>query len=37
MCGRGVIVPMQVYNLFDDVMLLAEGRIAFHGPRDEVL
>lgn len=23
----------QVYDIFDDVMLLSNGRIAFHGPR----
>ena len=27
---------LQVYNLFDDIMLLSEGRIVFHGPKEEV-
>ena len=26
----------ETYNLFDDVMLLSQGRIVFHGPREEV-
>ncbi|VVB11045.1 unnamed protein product [Arabis nemorensis] len=25
------------YDLFDDIVLLAEGKIVYHGPRDEVL
>ena len=27
----------EVYNLFDDILLLAEGCVIFHGPKDEVL
>ena len=30
MCGA------EVFDLFDDVLLLAEGHIVFHGPKDEV-
>ena len=26
----------ETYNLFDDVMLLSQGNIVFHGPREEV-
>ena len=26
----------EVYNLFDDILLLAEGCVIFHGPKDEV-
>lgn len=26
----------ETYNLFDDVMLLSQGQIVFHGPREEV-
>jgi ABC-type protease/lipase transport system fused ATPase/permease subunit len=26
----------EVYNLFDDIMLLAEGHIAYFGPKEEV-
>lgn len=26
----------ETYNLFDDVMLLSQGSIVFHGPREEV-
>ena len=26
----------EVYNLFDDILLLAEGHVIFHGPKDEV-
>ena len=26
----------EVYDLFDDIMLLSEGSIIFHGPKDEV-
>ena len=29
--------PPETYNLFDDVMLLSQGQIVFHGPKDEVL
>lgn len=28
--------PPETYNLFDDVMLLSQGQIVFHGPREEV-
>jgi len=27
----------EVYNLFDDIMLLAEGHIVYYGPKEEVL
>ena len=26
----------EVYNLFDDIMLLAEGHIVYYGPKEEV-
>ncbi len=26
----------ETYNLFDDVMLMSQGHIVFHGPREEV-
>ena len=26
----------ETYNLFDDVMLLSQGNVVFHGPREEV-
>ena len=26
----------EVYDLFDDIMLLAEGHIVFHGPKEQV-
>jgi ABC-type multidrug transport system ATPase subunit len=26
----------EVFDLFDDVLLLAEGHIVYHGPKDEV-
>ncbi|KAK9902782.1 hypothetical protein WJX75_005811 [Coccomyxa subellipsoidea] len=29
--------PPEVYDLFDDILLLCEGHVVFHGPRDEVL
>ena len=29
-------VLMQVYDLFDDVILLSEGSVVFHGPREDV-
>eukprot|EP00981_Chlorochromonas_danica_P006281 scaffold1352_cov387-Ochromonas_danica.AAC.1 len=29
--------PPDVYNLFDDIMVLSEGRIVYHGPRDQVM
>ncbi|KAJ8530433.1 hypothetical protein ON010_g14479 [Phytophthora cinnamomi] len=28
--------PPEVFNLFDDVLILNEGRIMYHGPRDQV-
>ena len=28
--------PPETYNLFDDVMLLSQGQVVFHGPREEV-
>ncbi len=28
---------MQVFDLFDEVMLLSEGLVVFHGPREEVV
>lgn len=31
-CGAGE----QVYNQFDDILLLSEGSLVFHGPREEV-
>lgn len=27
----------EVYNLFDDIMLLSEGHVVFHGPREDVV
>lgn len=27
---------LQVYNLFDDILLLAEGHIVYFGPKEEV-
>ncbi len=29
--------PPEVYDLFDDIMLLSDGRVVFHGPKEEVL
>ncbi|KAL0038217.1 hypothetical protein WJX79_008741 [Trebouxia sp. C0005] len=29
--------PPETYNLFDDVMLMSQGHIVFHGPREEVM
>jgi hypothetical protein len=29
-------LPLQVYDLFDDVILLSEGSVVFHGPREDV-
>ena len=29
--------PPEVYSLFDDVMLMADGRMIYHGPIDQVL
>lgn len=31
-----VAIAVQVFELFDDIMLLADGQILFHGPREEV-
>ncbi len=28
--------PPETYNLFDDVMLMSQGHIVFHGAREEV-
>ena len=28
--------PPETYDLFDDVMLLSQGQVVFHGPKDEV-
>jgi hypothetical protein len=30
------LCPLQVYDLFDDILLLANGRILFNGPRGQV-
>lgn len=27
----------ETYNLFDDIILLSDGEIVYHGPRDDVL
>ena len=27
----------EVYELFDDILLLAEGHVIFHGPKEDVL
>ena len=27
----------EIYDLFDDIIFMAEGKIVYHGPRDEVL
>ncbi|KAJ1696028.1 hypothetical protein LUZ63_012726 [Rhynchospora breviuscula] len=27
----------ETYNLFDDIILMSEGKIVYHGPRDEIL
>jgi ABC-type multidrug transport system ATPase subunit len=29
--------PPETYDLFDDILLLSEGHIVYHGPREEVL
>ncbi|VAI40948.1 unnamed protein product [Triticum turgidum subsp. durum] len=29
--------PPETYNLFDDIILLSEGYIVYHGPRDNIL
>lgn len=29
--------PPETYELFDDIMLIAEGLIVYHGPREHVL
>ena len=31
-----VCVRLQVYDQFDDILLLANGRVVYHGPRPEV-
>ena len=43
LCARQATVLMallqpapEVYELFDDIMLLSEGHIVFHGPKEEV-
>jgi ABC-type multidrug transport system ATPase subunit len=29
--------PPEVFDLFDDVMLLSEGQVVYHGPREQVM
>lgn len=29
--------PPEVFDLFDDVLLLSEGQVVYHGPRDQVV
>ncbi|KAA8542996.1 hypothetical protein F0562_021509 [Nyssa sinensis] len=29
--------PLETFDLFDDIILMAEGKIVYHGPRDNVL
>jgi ABC-type multidrug transport system ATPase subunit len=29
--------PPETYNLFDDIILLSEGYIVYHGPRENIL
>eukprot|EP00898_Chlorokybus_atmophyticus_P000914 jgi/Chlat1/1823/Chrsp138S00766 len=29
--------PPEIYDLFDDIFLLSEGHVVFHGPREQVL
>ena len=35
-CNDVTCSVAEVFDLFDDVLLLAEGHIVFHGPKDEV-
>jgi len=28
--------PQEVFNLFDDIMVLSEGHIIYHGPKEEI-
>lgn len=28
--------PPEVYDLFDDVMLMSEGTLVYHGPREDI-
>ncbi|RAL41316.1 hypothetical protein DM860_010110 [Cuscuta australis] len=41
LCGTAVISLLQpapeCYDLFDDIILISEGQIVYHGPRDNVL
>ncbi|MBA0574234.1 hypothetical protein Golob_001461 [Gossypium lobatum] len=27
----------EIFDLFDDIILMAEGKILYHGPRDRIL
>ena len=29
--------PPEVFDLFDDVLLLSEGQVVYHGPREDVV
>ena len=29
--------PPEVYDLFDDILLLSDGRVVYHGPREQVV
>lgn len=29
--------PPEVFELFDDVLLLSEGQVVYHGPREQVM
>ncbi|CAN0260174.1 unnamed protein product [Hapterophycus canaliculatus] len=29
--------PPETYELFDDIVLLSEGKVIFHGPREDVV
>lgn len=33
---NAAMFALQVYDLFDDVILLSEGSVVFHGPREDV-